>query len=404
MTQIIALPLTQLSIGSRGRRPCAITPIEIHASAAAALSRLSGSGSSSTKRLSKLGASVGDSKALLPLSAQTPPLPLPPKPPSPASAPAVEETGDVEGSVTLPPAAAAKTKGKPAAGASKLKQVRPEKKKTKRELEAEKKALDLREKKMTRREFIQYLYEEKLKDELENAPLKRLVLKEKVIWYAEPGNAKASDSFDRRRYEMVCVFVFRVRCPCCCLPTLAYPALQLVRHGATVVPDFDHTTVTHVIFPSYMKSDGQRLGRMGYIKHSQIPESVKTVSWNWASRSIELGRIVPEQPYERIEARLPPKPVIPFRRYGAKLVDSEDEDEEVYVLRGIVLPSIDHVCSCSHSKGRIPHLGGGRGKLHQRVEQQPSPEQSDIVTATEDPLLPFYTEAKKEVAEEEVRV
>jgi hypothetical protein len=72
---------------------------------------------------------------------------------------------------------------------------------------------------------------------------------------------------------------------------------------------------------------------MGYIKHSQIPESVRTVAWNWASRSIELRRIVPELPYERIEARLPPKPVVPFRRYGAKLVDSEDEDEEAYALR-----------------------------------------------------------------------
>ena len=195
----------------RGRRACAIiTPMEIHASAAAALSRLSGSGSSSTKRLSKLGASGGDSKTLLPLSAPTPP--LPPKPSARASAPVVEKkTDDMGGRVTpsVAATAAAKTKGKPAAGASKVKLVRPEKKKTKKELEAEKKALDLREKKMTRREFIQYLYEEKLKEELENAPLKTLVLKDKVIWYAEPGNAKASDSFDRRRYEMVCPCVPR---------------------------------------------------------------------------------------------------------------------------------------------------------------------------------------------------
>jgi hypothetical protein len=98
------------------------------------------------------------------------------------------------------------------------------------------------------------------------------------------------------------------------------------------VPDFDYTTVTHVIFPSYMKSDGQALGRMGYTKYSQIPENIKTVSWNWASRSIELKRIVSEQLYERFEVRLPPKPVIPFRRNGARLVDSEDEDE-VYALR-----------------------------------------------------------------------
>ena len=76
----------------------------------------------------------------------------------------------------------------------------------------------------------------------------------------------------------------------------------------------------------------------------------------------------------------------------------------MYVLRGIVLPHIEYVRLCSHSKDIIPHLGGGRGKLHQRVEQQPSLEQSNIVTATEDHLLPFYTEAKKEVAEEGVRV
>ena len=63
--------------------------------------------------------------------------------------------------------------------------------------------MGLEEKKMTRREFIQYLYEEKLNEELRNAPLKRLVLKDKVVWYADPGNAKAVDSFDRGCYEMV---------------------------------------------------------------------------------------------------------------------------------------------------------------------------------------------------------
>ena len=91
------------------------------------------------------------------------------------------------------------------------------------------------------------------------------------------------------------------------------------------------------------------------------------MSWNWASRSTELKRIIPEQPYEWIEARLPPKLVITFRRYGAKPVNSEDEDEdegedegededkEVYVLRGITLPYIDYVRSCSHSKINILH-------------------------------------------------
>ena len=167
---------------------------------------------------------------------------------------------------------------------------------------------------------------------------------------------------------------------------------------ATVPPDFDHTTVTHVIFASYIKTDGQRLGRMRYIKHSQIPESVKTVSWIWVPRSTELRRIVLEQPYKRIGARVQPKHFNFFRRYGAKLVDSEDGDEEVYVSRSIILPYVEYVRSCSHSKDFIPHLGGGRGKLHQRVKR------SEIVTETEDHLFPFYTEAKKEVAEEEGRV
>ena len=60
--------------------------------------------------------------------------------------------------------------------------------------------------------------------------------------------------------------------------------------------------------------------------------------------------------------------------------------------------------SCSHSKDIILHLDGGRGKLHQRVEQQPSSEQSDIVTAIEGPLLLFYGGAKREAAEEGLRV
>ena len=229
--------VNQAHVGSSSpsRGECAIKPIEIHASAA--LSRLSGSSSSrGRKRPSKLGASVGVidldiPKTPLPLplslplrlSAQTP-LPIP------ASLPAaVKEADGVEENVSPPPpsAAAAKPKkGKSAAGGSKLKLIRPEKKKTKKELEAEKKALELREKKMTRHDFIQYLYEEKLKEELlENAPLKKLVLKDKVIWYAEPGNAKAFDSFDRRRYEMVCVprFVFHV--PCSVLLFARPPAL-----------------------------------------------------------------------------------------------------------------------------------------------------------------------------------
>ena len=177
-----------------------IKPIEIRASAA--LSRLSGS--TGTDRLSKLGASVKMTDA----SATSPPLGATPLPTKPSA----EETSGAEGNA--PPA---NPKGKPAGGA---KLIRPEKKKSKKQLEAEKKALELREKKMTRREFIQYLNKEKLKEELEDAPPKQLVLKDKIIWYAEPGTAKASDSFDRKRYEMVCVLC------CCSIPTYSPSSLS----------------------------------------------------------------------------------------------------------------------------------------------------------------------------------
>ena len=47
----------------------------------------------------------------------------------------------------------------------------------------------------------------------------------------------------------------------------------------------------------------------------------------------------------------------------------------MYVLRGIMLLYIENVRSSSHPKDIILHLDGGRGKLHRRVEQQPSSEQ-----------------------------
>ena len=167
-------------------------------------SRLSGG----NKMPSKLGASVdvtGASDTSPLLSAQT----------RRPEHPGVEkETDDAGRNVST---------AKPKGNFTKL--VKPEKKKSKKQLEAEKKALDLREKKMTRREFIQYLYEEKLREELENAPPKRLVLKDKVIWYAEPGSAKASDSFDRRRYEMV-----RSSCRCLALSLILLPAYSPRSH------------------------------------------------------------------------------------------------------------------------------------------------------------------------------
>jgi hypothetical protein len=216
-------------VGSFSIKP----PIEIHASAS--LSRLSGSSGDQSRR-SRLGASEGGvtddvHKTSLPLvSAQT-------RPPIPSH---VKETGDVERNV--PPA---KPKGTQAGGSGGSKLVKPEKKKSKKQLEAERKALDLREKKMTRREFIQYLYEEKLKEELENAPPKRLVLMGKVIWYAEPGSAKASDSFDRRRYEMVCV-------PCSVLPfgTLTHPASSLF----AMEPPSCRTSTTQQLPMSYSQA------------------------------------------------------------------------------------------------------------------------------------------------------
>ena len=79
--------------------------------------------------------------------------------------------------------------------------------------------MELREKKITRREFIQYLslYKEKLKKELEDAPPKQLVLKDKIIWYAEPATAKASDSLtvDATRWSVASVVV---RLPLILLP------------------------------------------------------------------------------------------------------------------------------------------------------------------------------------------
>ena len=95
------------------------------------------------------------------------------------------------------------------------------------------------ERKTKKRGFIQYLYEERLKDEEIQARAKDM-----VTWSAEPGNAKASISVDRRRYETVCVPRSN---PCCCFAV--YPALQLARHRVTVVPDFDYTTVTPCHIP-----------------------------------------------------------------------------------------------------------------------------------------------------------
>jgi len=193
----------QARVGLSGRDSFSPKPVEIHVSAT--LSRLSGGKKTTLSKRGHGGASVDVTdtdtdtdtpQTSLTGSAQT-------QPPKRSPVP-VKETDGVEGDVPLA-ARPAKPKGKPTAGGSKLVKPEKEKKKTKKQIEAEKKALDLREKKMTRGEFIQYLYEEKLKEELENAPSKRLVLKDKIIWYAEPGSAKASDSFDRQRYEMVCV-------------------------------------------------------------------------------------------------------------------------------------------------------------------------------------------------------
>ena len=106
-------------------------------------------------RLSKLVASVDvtDVSALSP--------PLGPKPPPTESS--AEGKNRTEGNA--PPA---NSRGEPAGG---VKLMIPAKN-PKKQLEAEKKAPELREEKMTRCKIIQYLYEEKLKEELEDAPPK----------------------------------------------------------------------------------------------------------------------------------------------------------------------------------------------------------------------------------------
>ena len=101
---------------------------------------------------------------------------------------------------------------------------------------------------------------------------------------------KASNSFNRRRYEMVCVpRSLLLFCRLSCSPA-RWP-------GATVVPDFDHITVTPCHIPELHED----------------------------------------------------------RRNSED--EDEDEDKEVYVLRGITLLYIDYVRSCSHSKVIILHRG-----------------------------------------------
>ena len=71
-------------------------------------------------------------------------LPLGPK--LPPTKPSAEGTNRAEGN-----APSANSKGKPVGG---VKWMRPEKKKSKKQLEAKRKALEPREKKMTRPEFV----------------------------------------------------------------------------------------------------------------------------------------------------------------------------------------------------------------------------------------------------------
>ena len=147
---------------------------------------------------------------------------------------------------------------------------------------------------MTRREFIQYLYEEKLKEELKSMPLKRLILKDKFIWYAEPGNAQAVDSFDRRRYEMV-------RAPRSASTLLFCPApLILLSSSFAIEPPSSRIRPRNGC-PCHILEPYEERRTEGYIRGFR---KASRLSWNWASRSIELRRIAPKRPYRLIETRL----------------------------------------------------------------------------------------------------
>ena len=172
---------------------------------------------------------------------------------------------------------------------------------------------------MIRREFIQYLYEEKLKDELKD-------MRYRSNLYRKTRSFGTLNPQLRKRLILLTVNTTRwsVSSVVVRLPLILHPARSSWGHCRARLR-------RHNSYPCHIsklhEDDDPASGRMGSIRHSQIPKSVTTVSWNRASRSKQLKRIAPEKPYERFEARPPPKPAIPFRRNGTRLVDSEDEDE-----------------------------------------------------------------------------
>ena len=91
---------------------------------------------------------------------------------------------------------------------------------------------------------------------------------------------------------------------------------------------------------------------------------------------------------ESRRARLPPKPVIPFRRYVAKLVDSKGEDEEVYVLR-VLFYRIFKMCV---------HVAIPRTLFFISMEEGAS-----FINESNSNRVRNNSKAKKEAAEEELR-
>ena len=101
---------------------------------------------------------------------------------------------------------------------------------------------------MTRRELIQYLYEQSLKEGLEIAPLKRLALEDKM----------------RKLLTLLIVDATR-RCVCSSfhIRLVVKPFLLLSSSFALEPPSCRISTtqqLPHLIFPSYMKSDGFAIG------------------------------------------------------------------------------------------------------------------------------------------------
>lgn len=67
------------------------------------------------------------------------------------------------------------------------------------------------------------------------------------------------------------------------------PFEQIVKHGGTLIPTYDPTTVTHIV------TDAPRpatLRALGYKRLSEIPDHIPTVKWDWVLSAIgRVGRL-----------------------------------------------------------------------------------------------------------------